>query len=107
MCRPCLRSRGDASTAEALDQLPSIDAHRTCGCAQAIGGASVKRHEGELTLQAAEELGALITVFQSRHLAPYHNTLARSQRQLAAGALRFAEAALDALVDLRLHRRQL
>jgi len=49
--RPFLRTGGGAKVAEALHQLAGIDAHRTSGRAQSIGGAGVQRHVREFAVE--------------------------------------------------------
>ncbi len=79
--------------AQLLDQLAGVDPDRAGELAGAVGGAGVERVVLELLEQGALDGRARRL---AGHLAAQHDPLARRRGQVAAGADRLAEAALDA-----------
>ena len=65
-----------------------------------------RRVVGEGGLERGEEPGVGLRALQARHLAAHDDPLPGREGELAAGALRLAEPALDALVDLLLDAGQ-
>src|SRR5271157_1164007 len=115
-----LRAGRLPQSAEALHQLSGVDADWTGGCAQSVRRTGVEGRIGEFAVErGVESIGShpvangwrqgwgtrfcyAFAVLQARHLATNDDALARGQGQFAAGALRLAVAALNALVDFRL-----
>ena len=79
----------------------------TSGGAESVGGAGVEGHVGKIAVDARVEWRVAVGLLQAGHLAADDNALTRREGQFAAGALRLAVSALDALVDLGLDRGQL
>src|SRR6185369_2199876 len=92
--------------AERLRELAGVDRDRARGGAQAVRGAGVEALVLEVVLDAREALRIGAGVAQARDLALQRDALPRRERERARGALRLAEAALDALVDEVVRRRQ-
>ncbi len=90
------------AVAEVLHQRPGVDAHRAGELAGGVARAGVHRVVAVGGEQAVQHGGAGLL---AHHLAAQHDPLARSGRQVPAGAGRFAESALDTGVDHRLHLR--
>src|SRR5208283_5819347 len=101
--RPFLCAGGGANVAEALHQLPGVNADWTCRRAHPVGGASVQRHIGKLAVERGIEFGLISAFLQPRHLTAHNDALPRCQAQLTAGALGFAITAFDALINLSLN----
>ncbi len=97
-----LLARAVPAMAEVLHQRPGVDADRAGEPAGGIARAGVHRVVAVGVQQPVQHGGAGLL---AHHLAAQHDPLARSGRQILAGARRFAEAALDAGVGHRLHLR--
>src|SRR6202162_463576 len=89
-----------ARRAETLGELAGVDADRTGCCAEAVGRAGVEGVVGKRALERSERAVAFAREAKAFNLAADDDALARRRRQVAAGASRLAEAALDALVHL-------
>ena len=98
--RESIRNRGVPLLAQPLCERAGIDTDWAGYGAEPIGSTGIQRHVGEIGFQRRGCVAA------PRHLAAYHDSLPRRQREIAAGAARFAEAAFDALVDFLLHAGQ-
>ncbi len=96
---------GDTLGPETLHQIPRVDAHRTRERTQPVHRAGLDRCIVVVTFERCEQLGIVALRSKPRYLAPQRDSLSRRCREPAAGAIVFAEAALDAAVHLLVHDR--